>query len=56
MYKDINTILPYIWDTQLAEYILTGQQSKYSSLDQLTIKYVSDEYTKDSFFKDITYS
>lgn len=28
-----------IWDTQLAEYILTGQRSKFSSLDELSIKY-----------------
>jgi len=28
-----------IWDTQLAEYILTGQQSKWSSLDELCVKY-----------------
>ena len=28
-----------IWDTQLAEYILTGQRSKFSSLDELATKY-----------------
>ena len=28
-----------IWDTQLAEYILTGQRSKWSSLDELCVKY-----------------
>ena len=28
-----------IWDTQLAEYILSGQQDKFSSLDELSIKY-----------------
>ena len=28
-----------IWDTQLAEYILTGQRSKFSSLDELSKKY-----------------
>jgi len=28
-----------IWDTQLAEYILSAQQTKFSSLDELSIKY-----------------
>ena len=28
-----------IWDTQLAEYLLTGQTTKYASLDKLAIKY-----------------
>ena len=41
-----------IWDTQLAEYILTGQQSKFSSLDDLSIKYglpVKDSKIKEYF-------
>jgi DNA polymerase I-like protein with 3'-5' exonuclease and polymerase domains len=28
-----------IWDTQLAEYLLTAQQHKYASLDELSLKY-----------------
>jgi len=28
-----------IWDTQLAEYLLTGQQSKWATLDELSEKY-----------------
>ena len=28
-----------IWDTQLAEYLLTGQESKYASLDEMCEKY-----------------
>lgn len=28
-----------IWDTMLAEYILTGQEAKFASLDQLSEKY-----------------
>lgn len=28
-----------IWDTQLAEYLLTAQQHKYASLDELSAKY-----------------
>jgi DNA polymerase I-like protein with 3'-5' exonuclease and polymerase domains len=35
-----------IWDTQLAEYILTAQRSKFSSLDELCVKY--KQPTKDS--------
>jgi DNA polymerase I-like protein with 3'-5' exonuclease and polymerase domains len=41
-----------IWDTQLAEYILTGQRSKFSSLDELCIKYgypVKDDKIKKYF-------
>jgi DNA polymerase I-like protein with 3'-5' exonuclease and polymerase domains len=41
-----------IWDTQLAEYILTGQQSKFSSLDELSVKYglpVKDDKIKKYF-------
>ena len=39
-----------IWDTQLAEYILTGQQSKMVSLDTLSQKYggtVKDDKIKE---------
>ena len=28
-----------IWDTQLAEYILSAQQTKFASLDELSVKY-----------------
>ena len=41
-----------IWDTQLAEYILTGQQSKFSSLDELSVKYglpIKDDKIKSYF-------
>jgi DNA polymerase I-like protein with 3'-5' exonuclease and polymerase domains len=43
--------LPRIWDTQLAEYILTGQQWKYASLDELTEKYVGKHALKDDRIK-----
>lgn len=43
--------LPRIWDTQLAEYILTGQQHKYASLDELTEKYVGKHALKDGKIK-----
>ena len=43
MYKDpeLKKLLQNrkIWDTQLAEYILTAQQTKWSSLDELATKY-----------------
>jgi DNA polymerase I len=41
-----------IWDTQIAEYILTGQRSKFSSLDELAIKYglpLKDDKIKEYF-------
>jgi DNA polymerase I-like protein with 3'-5' exonuclease and polymerase domains len=41
-----------IWDTQLAEYILSAQQIKWSSLDELSIKYglpVKDDGIKKYF-------
>ena len=28
-----------LWDTQLAEYLLSGQQARWASLDQLAVKY-----------------
>lgn len=28
-----------LWDTQLAEYLLTGQKTKWASLDELCVKY-----------------
>lgn len=38
-----------IWDIQLAEYLLTGQQSKYASLDEMSEKYGGTQ--KDPFLK-----
>jgi len=43
-----------IWDTQLAEYILSAQQTKWSSLDELSIQYglpVKDDKIKKYFEK-----
>jgi len=40
----------HIWDTQLAEYLLTGHQSKWSSLNDLAMKYggtIKDERIKE---------
>ena len=41
-----------IWDTQLAEYILSAQRTKFSSLDELSIKYglpIKDDRIKKYF-------
>lgn len=51
-YRGTNTVLPTLWDTQLAEYLLTGQQEKYASLDSLIVKYVGAASVKDSRIKD----
>lgn len=50
--KEKHLPLPFIWDTQLAEYILTGQQEKYATLDSLTKKYVGDHAIKDDRIKE----
>lgn len=50
--KDVRATLPEIWDTQLAEYLLTGQQVQYASLDECAIKYggtVKDSEVKEMF-------
>lgn len=47
----LEEVLPSVWDTQLAEYLLTGQQSKYASLDELTEKYVGLHAIKDDKIK-----
>lgn len=49
--KRLEDVLPSVWDTQLAEYLLTGQQSKYASLDELTRKYVGEHAIKDDKIK-----
>lgn len=41
-----------IWDTQLAEYILSGQRTKFASLDELSVQYglpVKDDHIKKYF-------
>jgi len=43
-----------IWDTQLAEYLLSAQQTKWSSLDELSLQYglpVKDDKIKKYFEK-----
>ena len=43
-----------IWDTQLAEYILSAQQTKWSSLDELSLQYglpIKDDKIKKYFEK-----
>jgi DNA polymerase-1 len=41
-----------VWDIQLAEYILTGQQSQFASLDDMSVKYglpLKDDKVKELF-------
>lgn len=53
MYRDFpKAVLPYIWDTQLAEYIITGQKAKYASLNSLIIKYLDEGRLKDDRLKE----
>lgn len=43
--------LPTLWDTAIAEYILTGQESKFPSLNSLIEKYIGKEALKDDRLK-----
>jgi DNA polymerase I-like protein with 3'-5' exonuclease and polymerase domains len=43
-----------VWDTQLAEYLLTAQQAKFASLDEVSVKYggtFKDDKMKEHFAK-----
>jgi len=44
--------LPNVWDTQLAAYLLSGQQHQYASLDELTSEYVGKHALKDDKIKE----
>ena len=52
IYRNTNDILPRIWDTQLAAYILSGQRHLYPSLDELTLEYVGAHALKDDAIKE----
>lgn len=52
LYRNTSNKLPRIWDTQLAAYLLSGQQHQYASLDELTMEYVGDEHVKDASIKE----
>lgn len=52
LYRNTSNKLPRIWDTQLAAYLLSGQQHQYASLDELTIEYVGKEHVKDDKIKE----
>lgn len=52
-FRDNTWTIPTLWDTQLAEYLITGQAAKYVSLDDLTIKYRGKEFVKDSVVKEM---
>ena len=51
LYRNSPDKLPRLWDTQLAAYILSGQQHLYASLDELTIEYVGKKFVKDDRIK-----
>lgn len=52
IYRLNGNILPRIWDTQLAAYILSGQRHLYASLDELTAEYVGKHALKDDKIKE----
>ena len=52
IYRLTSNILPRIWDTQLAAYILSGQRHLYASLDELTAEYVGEHALKDDKIKE----
>lgn len=51
IYRNKTEPLPRIWDTQLAEYLFSGQKELYASLDELTEQYVGEDSTKDEAIK-----
>ena len=51
IYRDTNNMLPRIWDTQLAAYLLSGQRHMYASLDELTKEYIGAHALKDDKIK-----
>ena len=52
IYRNTSNILPRIWDTQLAAYLLSGQRHLYASLDELTAEYIGDHALKDDKIKE----
>jgi DNA polymerase I-like protein with 3'-5' exonuclease and polymerase domains len=52
IYRNTSSVLPRIWDTQLAAYLLSGQRHLYASLDELTAEYVGDHALKDDKIKE----
>jgi len=52
IYRNTSNILPRIWDTQLAAYLLSGQRHLYASLDDLTAEYIGDHALKDDKIKE----
>jgi DNA polymerase I-like protein with 3'-5' exonuclease and polymerase domains len=52
IYRLTSNILPRIWDTQLAAYILSGQRHLYASLDELTAEYIGEHALKDDKIKE----
>lgn len=52
IYRNTSNILPRIWDTQLAAYLLSGQRHLYASLDELTAEYIGKHALKDDKIKE----
>jgi len=55
-FRNIDLPKIQVWDTMLAEHLLTGQQSKMMSLDKLVIKYggtIKDDRLKEMWENDI---
>lgn len=52
VYRGVSDVLPRIWDTQLAAYILSGQRHQYASLDELTLEYRGKDFIKDDKIKE----
>lgn len=51
IYRQSDEQLPRIWDTQLAEYLLSAQKHLYASLDELTAHYLGEHRLKDDEIK-----
>ena len=51
IYRNTSNVLPSIWCTQLAAYILSGQRQLYASLDELTAEYIGAHALKDDKIK-----
>lgn len=51
IYRATSNVLPRVWDTQLAAYLLSGQRHLYASLDELTAEYLTTDTLKDTEVK-----
>ena len=49
---DPGKVIPRIWDISVAEYLLTGQETKFASLDEMSVKYLGLKEVKDDKIKE----